>query len=208
MVLKAIVTGMLESNCYILGDSGEAAVIDPGADHEEIMQVLDEHGLALKCIIYTHGHIDHIAEGDRLRSLTGAKVVAHEEETQILGDPILNGSAIFAGSMVQDNADILVKDADVLKLGNVGLEIIHTPGHTPGGICVLVRDVEGTESLLFTGDTLFLLSVGRTDLGAGDLCQLRASLCRLMELADDMKVYPGHGPATTIGYERKHNPWL
>jgi glyoxylase-like metal-dependent hydrolase (beta-lactamase superfamily II) len=322
MILKAVRTGMLESNCYILGNGSEAAVIDPGADHEEIMQVLEEQGLTLKYIIYTHGHIDHVAEGDILRSLTGAKVVAHEDEARILEDPVLNGSAVFWSAREMGSADITVKDADLLKLGNAELEVIHTPGHTPGGICILVRkavaeessavspsestvrDAERytagsavesaarnaagytevntgesaaghserytagsavksaarhseryteesavesaarhserytagsavesaaghserytagnaaghatgsapeTESCIFTGDTLFRLSVGRTDLGAGDPGLLRASLMRFMELDDNVKVYPGHGPATTIGYERANNPWL
>jgi glyoxylase-like metal-dependent hydrolase (beta-lactamase superfamily II) len=230
MILKAVRTGMLESNCYILGDGGEAAVIDPGAEHEEIMQVLEVQGLALKYIIYTHGHIDHVAEGDILRSLTGAKVVAHEDEARILEDPVLNGSAVFWSAREMGSADITVKGADVLELGDAKLEIIHTPGHTPGGICVLVREAvaEGsavagtvesaaervtrnaaeTESCIFTGDTLFRLSVGRTDLGAGNPGLLRASLARLMKLADNVKVYPGHGPVTTIGYERANNPWL
>ena len=204
MVLKAVKTGMLESNCYILGDSGEAAVIDPGADLEEIMQALDEHGLTLKYIIYTHAHFDHVAEGDKLRRGTGAKVVIHEDEAPILEDPILNGSAIFWSGKSAGSADMLVRDADVLKLGNADLEIIHTPGHTPGGMCILIR----TDSCIFTGDTLFRLSVGRTDLGAGNTSQLMVSLQRLMELGDEVKVYPGHGPSTQIGYERKNNPWL
>ena len=218
MILKAIITGILDSNCYIIEDGGEAAVIDPGTDAEDIMQVLKEHGLVLKYIIYTHGHIDHVCEGDRLRSLTGAKVAAHEDEAGILGDPVLNGSAIFWSARKMEGADIQVKDADVLKLGNTNLEIIHTPGHTPGGICILARDTyaagdtgcigAGTTDCIFTGDTLFRLSVGRTDLGAGDPGLLSASLDRLMELGDDVRVFPGHGPATAIGYERENNPWL
>mgnify|MGYP000209009179 CR=1 FL=1 len=218
MILKAIITGILDSNCYIIEDGGEAAVIDPGTDAEDIMQVLKEHGLALKYIIYTHGHFDHVCEGDRLRSLTGAKVAAHEDEARILENPVLNGSAIFRSARRMDGADILVKDADALKLGNTDLEIIHTPGHTPGGICILARNADtavdsgcigaGTSDCIFTGDTLFRLSVGRTDLGAGDPGLLSASLDRLMELGDDVRVFPGHGSATTIGYERENNPWL
>lgn len=236
MIIKSTLAGMLDSNCYIIEDGGEAAVIDPGADHGEIKQVLDEHGLSLKYIIYTHGHIDHVCEGDALRRLTGARVVAHEDEARILEDPVLNGSALFWTARKMDSPDISVKDGDVLKLGNTGLEIIHTPGHTPGGICVLIRGAgdggragknseiniscytcnandindadKHTAGCIFTGDTLFRLSVGRTDLGAGDYRVLKSSLDRLMELDDNIVVYPGHGPATTIGFERENNPWL
>ncbi|NLH96085.1 MAG: MBL fold metallo-hydrolase [Clostridiaceae bacterium] len=215
MIIKSALAGMLDSNCYIIEDGGEAAVIDPGADHGEIKQVLDEHGLSLKYIIYTHGHIDHVCEGDALRRLTGARVVAHEDEARILEDPLLNGSALFWTARKMDSPDISVKDGDVLKLGSVELGIMHTPGHTPGGICLLARDAgdrgrtgKHSTNCVFTGDTLFRLSIGRTDLGAGDSRVLMASLDRLMELDDDVVVYPGHGPATTIGFERENNPWL
>lgn len=215
MIIKSALAGMLDSNCYIIEDGGEAAVIDPGADHGEIMRALGEHGLTLKYIIYTHGHIDHVCEGDMLRSLTGARVVAHEDEAPLLEDPLLNGSALFWTARKMGSADITVKDGDVLKLGNTELEIIHTPGHTPGGICVLIRSAgdggrtgKHSTNCVFTGDTLFRLSIGRTDLGAGDSRVLMASLDRLMELDDDVVVYPGHGPATTIGFERENNPWL
>ena len=268
MILKAILTGMFDSNCYILGDNGEAAVIDPGADVEDIARTLVEHALKLKYIILTHAHIDHIAEVDNLRSTLGGKTVVHEDDAPLLGDQMLNGSALFGRSRTFSMADTLVRDGDILELGKAKLSIIHTPGHTAGGICVLVTDGAkecGSEAgssskgdrsseagasskgdisseaeasskggisseagasskgdisskccgssidksgCIFTGDTLFRLSIGRTDLGTGDHQKIIESLRRLMKLDGSLKVYPGHGPATTIEYERLNNPWI
>ncbi len=230
MILKAILTGMFDSNCYILGDNGEAAVIDPGADVEDIARILVEHALKLKYIILTHAHIDHIAEVDNLRSTLGGKTVVHEDDAPLLGDQMLNGSALFGRSRTFSMADTLVRDGDILELGKAKLSIIHTPGHTPGGMCILAKDGtddEGSMSqisnygrqeedeggglgkgCIFTGDTLFRMSIGRTDLGAGDQGKITASLRRLMKLDGALKVYPGHGPSTTIDFERKNNPWL
>lgn len=208
MILKVINTGMLDSNCYILGEDGEAAVIDPGADIKDIAAILDQHDLTLKYIILTHAHIDHIAEVDELRSSRGGKAVVHEDDAPLLGDSLLNGSALFGRDSVFKDADICVRDGHILQLGCTKLNIIHTPGHTPGGICIFVKDPDGIGSCIFSGDTLFRLGIGRTDLGAGDYDRLIASLRRLMELGDDIKVYPGHGSATDIGYERSFNPWL
>jgi glyoxylase-like metal-dependent hydrolase (beta-lactamase superfamily II) len=263
MILKAILNGMFDSNCYVLGDNGEGAVIDPGADVEDIAKVLEAHDLKLKYIILTHAHIDHITEVDNLRNAVGGVAVVHEDDAPLLGDQLLNGSALFGRGRTFDKADVLVKDGDVLELGGAKLRVIHTPGHTPGGICILASGrgdeggrsdasedvgsgtdsginggsgvdegvngsadggvdgvVEGTngrtdegavgsgESYLFTGDTLFKLSIGRTDLGAGDHRKITESVRRLMKLDGSLKVYPGHGPATTIDYERLNNPWL
>ena len=293
MILKAILNGMFDSNCYVLGDNGEGAVIDPGADVEDIAKVLEAHDLKLKYIILTHAHIDHITEVDNLRNAVGGVAVVHEDDAPLLGDQLLNGSALFGRGRTFDKADVLVKDGDVLELGGAKLRVIHTPGHTPGGICILASGrgdeggrsdasedvgsgtdsginggsgvdegvngsadggvggavegtngsadggvgdagegvngsadggvdgvVEGTngrtdegavgsgESYLFTGDTLFKLSIGRTDLGAGDHRKITESVRRLMKLDGSLKVYPGHGPATTIEYERLNNPWL
>ena len=216
MILKAVITGMFDSNCYILSDEGEAAIIDPGADVEDIARVLDEqgsklglnNGLKLKYIIMTHAHIDHIAQVDNLRCALGGKTVVHKDDAPLLGNARLNGSTLFMRSRTFDMADILVSDGDVLELGKAKLDIIHTPGHTPGGMCILVKDGADGESCIFTGDTLFRMSVGRTDLGAGAQRKIMASLRRLMELDGALKVYPGHGPSTTTDFERENNPWL
>lgn len=190
---------MLSSNCYIIGDAGEAAVIDPGVEPEEIVSILDMQKLTLKYIILTHAHIDHILHMEELLGARGGKVVIHEEDALLLGNPMLNGSMLFGLNRSYREADLRVKDGDNLELGGLQLEIIHTPGHTPGSICVKAG------GCIFTGDTLFKLGVGRTDLGAGDQTRLMDSLKKLMKLDDNLKVYPGHGSATDIGYEKNNN---
>lgn len=202
MIIKTISTGMLQSNCYIIGDAGEAAVIDPGADLDEIVTYLDEQKLTLKYIMLTHVHIDHILHADKLSDACGGKVAVHIDDAPLLGNSVLNGSIMFGADIAFDEPDLTVEDGDELMLGGVKLKIIHTPGHTPGSICVKTGD------RLFTGDTLFRLSVGRTDLGAGNKRSLSKSLQRLMEQDDGVKVFPGHGPSTDIGFERKNNPYI
>jgi glyoxylase-like metal-dependent hydrolase (beta-lactamase superfamily II) len=202
MFMKRFMTGMLSSNCYIIGEGGEAAVIDPGVDANDIVNVLEAQQLSLKYIILTHAHIDHIIMMEEVRKRTGAKVAVHEDDGPLLGNPLLNGAVLFGQKKVFDQADILVKEGDVLDIGGLKLEILHTPGHTPGSMCIKAEDQ------LFTGDTLFKLGVGRTDLGAGDHDLLIKSLDRLMTLEDGIKVHPGHGSATEIGYERSHNMYM
>lgn len=199
MFLKRITTGMLSSNCYIIGDAGKAAVIDPGVEHEEIAEVLDTQKLTLEYIILTHAHIDHILHMEELLAARGGKVVIHDEDALLLGNPMLNGSVLFGLKKTFREADLRVKDGDSLELGGIRLEILHTPGHTPGSMCVKA------EGCIFTGDTLFRLGVGRTDLGAGDQTRLMNSLKKLMKLDSGLKVYPGHGSATDIGYEKDNN---
>jgi len=196
-------TGMLVSNCYIIGDNGEGAIIDPGADADEIIAKAREAGLEIKYIILTHAHIDHMVSMDMLREKTGAKVLVHEKDAPALPNSRINGSMLFGLDRKFSEADVLLKDGDVVEVGGLKLEIIHTPGHTPGGICIKV------ENCVFTGDTLFRLSVGRTDLGNGDHDDLMESLTgKLMKLDDETVVYPGHGTSSTIGYERKYNPFF
>lgn len=202
MYLKRLATGMLSSNCYIIGDAGEAAVIDPGVEYKAIDEILMQQKLSLKYIILTHAHIDHILHMEELQSACGGKIVVHEEDSPLLGNAMINGAALFGLNTVFGKADLCVKDGDILMLGSLRLEIVHTPGHTPGSICVKVGNT------LFSGDTLFRLGVGRTDLGAGDHERLMNSLKVLMKLDDNMKVYPGHGSATDIGYERNNNMYL
>lgn len=202
MYLETLSTGLLESNCYIIGDGSSAAVIDAGADHGEVLQILDSRHFSLKYIVLTHAHIDHVLNAGKLRDATGAKLVIHEEDAAVLGDPLLNCSALFGMNKVFGPADVLVKDGASINIGGLRLEFIHTPGHTPGSMCILA------EGRLFSGDTLFRLGVGRTDLGGGDRIKLESSLKHLMRLDDTIEIYPGHGPATNIGYERRNNPML
>jgi len=203
MVLKCIPTGMLDSNCYIVGDSGEGAIIDPGANEDDIMEEVGKAGLRIKYIILTHGHLDHIYSVDAVREKTGAAVAVHENDANALTDSRYNGSALFGMDVAFRKADKLLKDGDVLEVGRLKLEILSTPGHTPGGICIKAGNC------VFTGDTLFRLSIGRTDFENGNYEDLMHSIkSKLMTLKDDTVVYPGHGRPSTIGYERRHNPFL
>lgn len=203
MFLKRISTGMLASNCYIVGDSGECAVIDPGVSLKEILNVVDAEKSSVKYIILTHAHIDHIVYVDELRSRTGAKVMLHEMEARALGNSFYNGSNLFGLKKEFGAADVMLKDGDIVEIGSLKLEIIHTPGHTSGGICIKAGNS------LFTGDTLFRMSIGRTDLGDGDSDLLMGSIKnKLMKLEDGIIVYPGHGTTSTIGYEKENNPYI
>ncbi|NJD02475.1 MAG: MBL fold metallo-hydrolase [Ruminiclostridium sp.] len=203
MILERLATGMFASNCYIIGANGEGVVIDPGADAGEISGAVDKLKLKIKYIILTHAHIDHIVSVDELRSILGAKVMLHENEARALANPFYNSSVLFGLKKVFKEADGVLKDGDILEAGGLKFEIIHTPGHTPGGICIKVGDY------VFTGDTLFMMSVGRSDFGGGDQDQLMDSIKnKLMILKDDTKVFPGHGTSTTIGHERANNPFI
>ncbi len=203
MVFKHLNNGMFSSNCYILGHNGEGAVIDAGAEAGDIMQEAEKMGINIKYIILTHVHIDHICSVDELRSMTGAKVCVHEDDAYALPDPLHNGSRLFGASRSFKPADMLLKDGDIVKLGTLELEVIHTPGHTPGSICIKA------ENIIVTGDTLFRLSIGRTDLGNGDFNAIISSIKnKLMSLPDDTVIYPGHGAPSTIGYEKMLNPYI
>ncbi len=245
MFFRKLDTGMLQSNCYVLGIAGEAVVIDPGVENGVIARILNENKLTLKYIILTHAHIDHIFYVGELQEACGGKVVIHEKDAPLLVDEVLNGSVMFGSDKMYKEADITVRDGDTLEIGNyhslksdgIRLEFIHTPGHTPGSMCIKATEIipeaeVGTGgrtvgdsstngngstsgrgstvggSCLFTGDTLFRRGVGRTDLGAGDSRQLTQSLQRLMELEDGLAVYPGHGPHSDIGYEKKNNRYI
>jgi len=203
MILKRLPTGMFSSNCYILGDNGEGVIIDPGADDREIMDAVESTKLKIKYIILTHAHLDHIVSMDRLRDKTGAKVLVHENDAAALVDSWSNGSALFGFDVSLRSADMNLKDGDILEVGGLKLEIIHTPGHTSGSICIKAGNN------LFTGDTLFRLSIGRTDLPGGNYHEIIDSLKnKLMKLDGETKVYPGHGSSTTIAYEKENNPFI
>lgn len=203
MIMKCLPTGMLSSNCYVIGDGGEGAVIDAGVKSAEIIAALESEGLGLKYVILTHVHLDHMIYMEDLRKYYGAPVLVHRLDADALGDPGRNGAGLFGLNTVFKPADILLEHGDVYMMGGQRLEIIHTPGHTPGSICIK------TGGILFTGDTLFRQGIGRTDLEGGNTEDITDSLTnRLMPLEDETKVYPGHGPQTTIGYERRNNPYL
>ncbi|MBN2851248.1 MAG: MBL fold metallo-hydrolase [Clostridia bacterium] len=203
MNIKKFDRGMVAANCYILSDENEAVVIDPGVSEKIIMEYLEENQLKLKFIVFTHAHIDHILHSKELKQMTGAKTVIHELDNPLLTDSFKNGAFLFGLNNQYEQADITVKDNDVISFSNVTLTVIHTPGHTPGGMCLYY------DNCLFTGDTLFYLSIGRTDLGMGDFHDIIHSIKeKLFTYQDDVVVYPGHGKNTTIGFEKKNNTYI
>lgn len=202
MFIKRLVVGPLEVNCYIIGnEKGNAIVIDPGDEPDRIMEVIKNKGLIIDYIICTHGHFDHVGAVPDLKNATGAKVLIHKDELEIY--QAARDMAAFWGYDVEDlpDPDIFVSEGDNIKAGDLNFMVLHTPGHSPGGICLY------GEGLVLTGDTLFAGSVGRTDFYGGDMNQLKKSFDRLMALPEETKVLPGHGPESTIGEEKRENPF-
>lgn len=205
MLFKAFTVGQMGVNCYLLGceETKEAIVIDPGGDAQLIIEELEQNDLKLKAIINTHGHIDHIGANEELKSATQAQLLIHEQDALMLEDPKKNLSVFIGGAVSQKPADRILKDGDNIEIGTIILEVMHTPGHTLGGICLKL------DNLLFSGDTLFAEGIGRSDFPGGCHETLLSSIkTKIMMLPNETKVYPGHGPDTTIGYERENNPFL
>lgn len=206
MDLQQMTLGQVQTNCYIVGNekTKEAVVIDPADEGAYIAKRLRTTGYTLKAILLTHGHFDHITGAEELRSITGAEIYAYEGETELLADTGLNCSRI-AGRAVSLVPDKVFKDGDILELAGFSFEVLFTPGHTFGGVCFYIK----SEGILFSGDTLFQESVGRSDLPTGNGRRLVKSVNeRLLPLGDDIIVYPGHGGDTTIGHEKRYNYYL
>lgn len=193
------------ANCFILGceDTREAVVIDPGDDADQILMILAREKLTVKYLINTHGHFDHVGANRRMKEVTGAKLAIHPDDVPMLSE--LSRSAASFGLSAENSPepDLLLHDKDTVRFGNITLTVIHTPGHSRGGIALY------TPGHLFAGDTLFAGSIGRTDLPGGDYDTLIASIKqKLLVLPDDTVVYTGHGPETTIADEKRMNPFL
>ena len=204
--IKSVVVGPVDVNCYILKDkaTGKGAVIDPGGHVERIMSLINDMKADIAEIIITHGHFDHIGALDELRNAVGCGASIHELDAEMLLKSRKNLSIFMGTDASFRPAERLLKDGDVIRFGESFLKVIHTPGHTAGGICLYDGD-----KVLFSGDTLFAGSVGRSDFPGGDHYQLIESVVKaLAEVKDETVVYPGHGPETGMGYERKNNPFL
>ena len=204
MKVKRLQAGVYAANCYIVhDDEGNGIVGDPAGDIEDIMDYLDEKDVKVAAIVLTHGHGDHIGGVMELREKLNVPVMVHRDDEDMVGDGALNLSTSMPMGDVHFRPDKLLDDGHLIKVGSKEIRVIHTPGHTKGGICLLV------DQILITGDTLFQGSIGRTDLYGGDFDMLMTSIMeRLMVLPDETIVYPGHGGQSTIGAEKRSNPFI
>jgi len=204
LIFKKLELGSFASNCYIVGDdtTKEGLVVDPGAEASHILESVKALDLNIKWIVLTHSHIDHIGALAEVKEATNARVAIHEEDAATLQDQ--SQMRVFGLSVDNPPApDRLLKENDVIDIGNLHFKVLHTPGHTQGGICLLA------DGFVFSGDTLFNFGIGRADLPGSSYDQELDSIQRkLMVLPDNTIVYPGHGPDTTIGVERRANPFL
>lgn len=208
-LVDTLVAGPLSCNCSIVADpaGGEAAVIDPGGEVDRILEILRTHGLELKAIVHTHAHIDHILGTRRLAEETGAPIWLHEADLPLYEGIGMQAAMLgMAGAPAPPKPDHFCVDGDVLELGaQERLEVLHTPGHTPGSVCFHAE----SQGMVYSGDTLFRRGIGRTDLWGGSFPEIISSIReRLLTLPGDTQVVPGHGPATTIDAELKMNPFL
>lgn len=197
--------GQMGTNCYVLWDekSGEAAVIDPGFRDQRIVDIINDKKLNVKYILLTHGHFDHLGGVSQIRDLTGAKVLIHRNDADCLTNAGRNLSTLVGMPFDLAAADGYLSEGEDVKIGDLTVQVFHTPGHSKGGVCFLVGDT------LFAGDTLFHASIGRTDFADGDLGELLNGIqSKLFVLDDAIKVLPGHGENTTIGYEKACNPFF
>ncbi len=236
MEIKRLVLSDLGTNCYIIPageteadirvpDGGDtdgkalyktekktvsaAVVIDPADDPERIISAADSMGLRIAWILLTHGHFDHTGAAAYIRDKLGAKVYIHGSDVEMLSDPVKSLSFFTPErAFAPCEADATVNDGDSLALGRLTFDVLHTPGHTRGSVCYLMTDPDGGGKYMFSGDTLFMDSIGRSDTYSGSSDTLMKSLERLSALTDDYKVLPGHGPDTTLFVEKKYNPFL
>lgn len=197
--------GQMGTNCYVVWDVNtlEAAVVDPGFEDQQICDIINDNKLKVKYILLTHGHFDHLGGVNQIKQLTGAKVLIHENDADCLLDPKRNLSVLAGMAMILPPADGLLSENQTIMLGDLVIRVIHTPGHSKGGVCFFA------DGQLIAGDTLFYTSIGRTDFADGDLSELLNVIKTKLFILDDATiVLPGHGGNTTIGYEKMHNPFL
>ncbi len=202
MILESYEVGPLGVNCYLAGDPKGLLMIDPGGNAQQLIGVVEQKGYTIAYVVLTHAHYDHIGGAAAVCAHFGAPLCMGREEADVYADNRSNVSDDFVRGFVPKPPDRLLDEGDVLQSGADAFRVIHTPGHTKGGICLLCGDV------LFSGDTMFRGAIGRADLPTGNLGALVRSIRdKLLVLPDAVRVYPGHGPATTIGYERQHSEY-
>lgn len=207
MKIETMVLGDVRTNCYLLinEETKEVLVVDPADRADVIVRKLIDEGLTLKAILLTHGHGDHILAVGDLKKQFGVKVYAAKAEEALLSDAAQNLSKALFGIAVTVKPDILLEDGQEFEVAGIRLRMLYTPGHTPGGCCYY----QAEEKILFSGDTLFCGSIGRTDFPGGSLSELVRSVKeKLLVLPEDVKVYPGHEEMTTIGHEKRYNPYM
>lgn len=201
MIVKRLVVGPLEENCYVVGDekTKQAIVIDPGDEPDRIIELIKDNGFEVSTIICTHAHFDHIGVVGDIKKVTDAKILLHKDDIELYEGA--KDHAAFWGYDLDDipHPDGFLNEGSEVRVGNLIFKVLHTPGHSPGGICLY------GEGVVITGDTLFQGSVGRTDFQGGDIIKLRESFKRLLDLPEDTTVLSGHGPETTIGIEKREN---
>ena len=208
MIHEILPVGMLACNCSVLGDeeTREAIVIDPGDEVERVQEILQRHGLRARLIVATHAHIDHVGGIEALKRATGAAVLMNERDLPLYQNLALQAAWLGVAPPAAVEVDQFLKDGDRLSCGGHSIEVLHTPGHSPGSLCL---HLPGETSTIFSGDTLFQASIGRTDLWGGSFDEIIRSIKNtLLQFPDATRVFPGHGPATTIGDERESNPFL
>jgi len=204
MKLESLVVGPLQANCYVVGcpNSGQGLIVDPGGGAAIILETVERLGLDVRLILDTHGHVDHTVANCTVREATGPKLYIHEADRPMIEAPDPQWAALVGGAPACA-PDATYGEGDVLQVGSLAVTVLHTPGHSPGSVCLSLGEV------LFTGDTLFAGGIGRTDLPGGSWPQLERSLCRLLSEFDPAtQILPGHGPPSTLERERLHNPWL
>jgi len=206
MLLQVVHVGVTQTNCYVVGceETHDGVVIDPGGHPARILQAIDENALTIRYVLNTHCHFDHMGANRAVVDATGASLAVHPAELALLQ---AGGGAALFGVPVKDSPlpDVDLESGQVLTVGSLQFRVLDTPGHSPGGVTFYLQN----EGVAFDGDVLFAGGVGRTDLPGGDWETLTHSIREvLFTLPEETSVYPGHGPATTIGHEKRHNPWV
>lgn len=207
--VKTLPVGPLETNCHILADkeTKDAVIIDPGAETDKILSIINTENLNLKAVLLTHGHGDHIGAVPKIISEKNTKLLIHKDDAVMLSDAERNLSAMLGFSITSEHPYTELSDGDVLTFGSLRVEVLHTPGHTRGGVCFFVPNEDAP--ILFSGDTLFCGDVGRCDLPGGSWESLKNSIItKLYSLPENTVVYPGHGTASTIGKEKISNNYV